>query len=110
MQTLDYEFILQEAGFSKDRIAIDHFGTETQLPYVVIIYGKTRPFCADDTALIEFQSIIIDLYTDKMRNRKLIRAISDVLKRYGIIFETAESYIESERTYRVSFYFEEMIK
>lgn len=110
MQALDYEFMLQEAGFSKERIAVDHFGTETRLPYVVIIYGKTQPFCADDTALVNSQNIVIELYTDKMRNRKLIRDISGVLERYGVIFETAEDYIESEKTYRVSFYFEEMIK
>ena len=107
---LDYEVILREAGFEKDRIETDHFSVATPLPYVVIIYGKTNPYNADDKTLARVQNIVVELYTDKKREPKLIHAVSEVLDRYDIIFETAEDYIESEKTYRVSFYFEEMIE
>lgn len=106
---LDYEYILREAGFAKDHIATDHFSVATPLPYVAIIYGKTEPYNADDKTLARVQNIVIELY-GKKREPKLIYAISEVLDKYDIIFETAEDYIESEKTYRVSFYFEEMIE
>lgn len=106
---LDYEYMLREAGFAKDRIATDHFSVATPLPYVVIIYGKTAPFCADDKVYKRIQNIVIELYTDRRRDHKLIAQISDKLDECEIIYEIAEDYIESEKTYRVSFYFKEMI-
>lgn len=109
MSRLDIKKILLEAGFKPDRIADTQFGRPTRLPYVVYIYGNTNPFCADDSILKQTQNITIELYTDMRRDQKLIDSISDALKRHEVIFETTEDYIESEKTYRVSFYFEEMI-
>ena len=109
MNRLDIKGILHEAGFKPDKIADTSFGRPTSLPYVVYIYGRTNPFCADDSILTQSQSITVELYTDMRRDRELVDRISGVLKRHGVIFDTAEDYIESEKTYRVSYYFEEMI-
>lgn len=109
MNRLDINGILHEAGFKPERIADTSFGRPTQLPYVVYIYGSANSYCADDAILAQSQNITIELYTDMRRDQELIDRISGVLKRRGVIFETAEDYIESEKTYRVSFYFEEMI-
>lgn len=109
MSRLDISELLQEAGFIQDRIADVSFGKPTPLPYVAYIHGRTEPFCADDTAFKKIQNIVIELYTDMRRDQKLIDRISEVLDRHEIIYETSEDYIESEKTYRVSFYFEEMI-
>ena len=109
MSRLDIKGILHEAGFKPERIADTSFGRPTSLPYVVYIRGSASPYCADDAILVQSQNITIELYTDMRRDQELIDRISGVLKRYGVIFETAEDYIESEKTYRVSFYFEEMI-
>lgn len=106
---MDVNALLLEAGFEQDCIAEDHFGKPTSLHYVVYIYGKTVPFCADDSVLIKKQNIIIELYTDCRRDPELIDRISATLDRHGVIYETAEDAIESEGMYRVSFYFEEMI-
>lgn len=109
MSRLDIKEILREAGFKPERIADTSFGRTTSLPYAVYIYGNSSPFCADDAILSQTQNITVEVYTDMRRNQELIDRVSDVLRRHGIIFETAEDYIESEKTYRVSFYFEEMI-
>lgn len=101
--------MLEEAGFSPDRIAENSFGKPTPLPYTVYMYGKTKPFCADDKALAKYQAAIIELYTDMHRDQELIDRICSVLDKYEIIYEISEDYIESEKTYRVSFYFEEML-
>lgn len=109
MSRLSIDGLLQEAGFSPDRIAENCFGKPTPLPFTVYIYGKTSPFYADDKALVKYQDITIELYTDMRRNQKLIDDICEVLNKYEIIYEISEDYIESERTYRVSFYFKEML-
>ena len=109
MSRLDIKGLLREAGFKPERIADTSFGRPTPLPYAVYIYGGTSPFCADDAILSQTQNITIEVYTDMRRDQELIGRVSEVLRRHGIIFETAEDYIETEKTYRVSFYFEEMI-
>lgn len=108
MSRLNVSEILKEAGFTPDRIAENSFGKPTPLPYVVYIHGKTTPFCADNKALAKYQGIVIELYTDMHRDQELIDNICTVLDKYEIIYEISEDYIESEKTYRVSFYFEEM--
>ncbi len=109
MNRLDIKGILREVGFKPDRIADTSFGRPTPLPYAVYIYGGSSPFCADDGILSQTQNITVEVYTDMRRDQELIDRVSEALKGRGIIFETAEDYIESEKTYRVSFYFEEMI-
>lgn len=109
MSRLDIKGILHEAGFKPERIADTSFGRPTPLPYAAYIYGGTDPFCADDAILTQSQNITVEIYTDMRRDQELIDRVSGVLRRHGIIFETAEDYIDSEKTYRVSFYFEEMI-
>ena len=109
MNRLSTNEMLEEAGFTPDRIAENSFGKPTPLPYTVYMYGKTTPFCADDKALAKYRAAIIELYTDMHRDQELIDSICSVLDKYEIIYEISEDYIESERTYRVSFYFEEML-
>ena len=109
MSRLDVRALISEAGLEDDHIERDHFGKPTSLPYAVYIYGKTVSLCADDAILVKNQEIIIELYTDCERDPALMDMICAVLERHGIIYETAEDYIESEDMYRVSFYFEEMI-
>lgn len=109
MSRLDIKGTLREAGFRPERIADTSFGRPTSLPYVVYIYGGTSSHCADNAALVQSQNITIELYTDMRRDQELIDRVSSALKRRGVIFDTAEDFIEPEKTYRVSFYFEEMI-
>lgn len=109
MSRLDIKGLLREAGFKPERIADTSFGKPTPLPYAVYIHGSSSPFCADDAILSQTHNITVEIYTDMRRDQELIDRVSEVFKRRGIIFEAAEDYIETEKTYRVSFYFEEMI-
>ena len=95
MSRLDIKGLLREAGFKPERIADTSFGKPTPLPYAVYIHGSSSPFCADDAILSQTHNITVEIYTDMRRDQELI--------------EAAEDYIETEKTYRVSFYFEEMI-
>lgn len=109
MSRLNISGMLEEAGFSPDRIAENSFGKPTPLPYTVYMYGKTKPFCADDKVLAKSQAGIIELYTDMCRDQELIDSICTVLDNHEIIYEISEEKIDSERTYKATFYLEEML-
>lgn len=109
MNRLNISGMLEEAGFLPDRIAENSFGKPTPLPYTVYMYGKTKPFCADDKVLAKSQAGIVELYTDMRRDQELIDSICTVLDNHEVIYEISEEKIESERTYKATFYLEEML-
>ena len=97
MKTLEelYE-ILKTTGYP---VAYRFFETPQKPPYICYLTAYSNNQSADNVVWQKINHVQIELYTDK-KDREAEQKLEDALKSAGIFFESAETYIDSEKIYQ----------
>ena len=86
-------------------IALGKFKTPTPLPFIIIKCDGEETIKADNTVLLEFPSVRIELYSS-YKDIELETKIKNILKENEIEFEVSDiGFIESEKMYGVVYDF-----
>jgi hypothetical protein len=90
--------------------AYHHFeeGSGQQPPFITFYYEGENDLKADNINYQPVRPLTIELYTDN-KDFVLEAAVEAVLTANGLAFSRAETYIESERMYMVSYNTEVLI-
>lgn len=97
MKTLEelYE-ILKTTGYP---VAYRFFETPQKPPYICYLTAYSNNQSADNVVWQKINHVQIELYTDK-KDREAEQKLEDALTNAGIFFESAETYIDSEKIYQ----------
>lgn len=68
-------------------------------PYICYLVSSSSNFFADDEVYQENDNVQIELYTNK-KDLAAEQKVKDVLKKYGLPYETFETFIESEKLFQ----------
>ena len=83
--------------------AYDHFEEDEspgQPPYICFLYPSSDHFPADDRVYQKVMALRIELYTDE-KDLELENAVEDALDNAGLIYESDETFLDSEKMYMV---------
>ncbi|MFD1403749.1 hypothetical protein [Robinsoniella peoriensis] len=96
--------ILKEAGIP---FAYDHFaeGESPEPPFICYLIPGSDNFAADGKAYYKINEVRIELYTDT-KDFSVEQKLEGVMDKYGIFYEKSETWIDSEKLYKVLYQFE----
>jgi hypothetical protein len=81
-------------------IAYNHFISRQTPPYLVYKVTSNNGFSADNKVYEKIRHINIELYTEN-KNEILEGQLETILCNHEMVFDSFESYIESENVYQV---------
>lgn len=91
--------------------AYDHFdkdNTPGHPPFICFMYPSSENFFADDSVYQKFRTLRIELYTNE-KELSLEEAVENAMDAAGIVYDSSETYIESENMYMVVWETNELI-
>lgn len=88
--------ILKTTGYP---VAYRFFETPQKPPYICYFVTNSNNKSADNVVWQKINHIQIELYTAK-KDREAEQKLEDALTSAGIFFESAETYIDSEKIYQ----------
>jgi hypothetical protein len=93
--------ILQSTGFP---VAYSHFlqsenNPLPEPPYIIYLVAYSSNFAADNSVYYQIRNIQIELYTDQ-KNFEVERILEEALNSNEIVYQSTESYIESEQLFQ----------
>lgn len=85
----------------------DHFaeGESPNPPFICYLNPGTGNFSANRRVYKKINEIHIELYTD-FKDLSVESKVESVLDKYGIFYDRTETWIESEKIYKVLYSFE----
>ncbi len=85
----------------------DHFaeGESPNPPFICYLNPGTGNFSANGRVYKKINEIHIELYTD-FKDLSVESKVESVLDKYGIFYDRTETWIESEKIYKVLYSFE----
>lgn len=91
--------------------AYDHFtkkNTPGHPPYICFTYPTSDNFTADDKVYQKIKELNIELYTDN-KEPTLEEAVEDALDAYGLVYDSSETYLDTENMFMVTWTTEVLI-
>lgn len=81
-------------------IAYNHFSTAQKPPYLVYKVTSSNNFIADNKVYKKIRKVDLELYTES-KNEKLEEKLETILCENEMVFNSFETYIQSEDVYQV---------
>lgn len=94
--------MLKETGVEVFYNHIDN-PSKAGLPWLVYFRDKSQVRGSDFANHIKETEYIIELYTN-MKDLETENKVEEILNKYGISYETTETYIKEENMYLVAYY------
>lgn len=99
MTLQEVKALFDESGIT---FAYHHFDEPQKLPYGIYYAQSDDVLTADGINYFTQMNIIAEIYTSK-KDPATEKAFEDVLTAAEIPFDRVESYIESEKTYQITY-------
>lgn len=76
--------------------------TEQACPFICYFYTGSNDFAADDSNYQKIRPLAIELYTDE-KDLSTEETVESALTSAGLVYSRAESYLDSEKMYMVTY-------
>ena len=77
-------------------------GTEQPTPFICFYISNSNDMGADNSNYCKIRQLVIELYTDNKDYEKEA-AVETALTNAGLVYQTEETYLDSERMYMVAY-------
>jgi len=91
--------MLSETGLP---VARNAFLKPQSPPYIVYVFSHSDNFAADSKVYLKRDTYQVELYTEK-KDTALEEKLEGIFDEYGLVYDKAETYLESERLIEVMY-------